>query len=74
MTQAGFDTAIETNCYWATGIEDAKLWLRPLQEVGLKVIEPGDDLFHSRDTNETPGQMAAQAAKELGNNRQYNLC
>ena len=31
VTQAGLDTAIETNCYWATGIEDAKLWLRPLQ-------------------------------------------
>ena len=66
VIQAGFDTAIETNCYWATGIEDAKLWLKPLQEVGLKVIEPGDDLFHCRDSDETPGQMAAQAAQELG--------
>ena len=66
VTQAGFDTAIETNCYWATGVEDAKLWLRPLQEVGLKKIEPGDDPFHHGDTNKSPGQIAAQAAKELG--------
>jgi MoaA/NifB/PqqE/SkfB family radical SAM enzyme len=66
VTQAGFETAIETNCYWATGIEDAKLWLKPLQKVGLKIIEPGDDLFHNKDTNDTPGQMATQAAHELG--------
>jgi MoaA/NifB/PqqE/SkfB family radical SAM enzyme len=66
VTQAGFDTAIETNCYWATGVEDAKLWLRPLQEVGLKIIEPGDDSFHHGDKDKTPGQIAAQAARELG--------
>ncbi|MCP3941111.1 MAG: 4Fe-4S cluster-binding domain-containing protein [Desulfobacteraceae bacterium] len=66
VTQAGFNTAVETNCYWATGVEDAKLWLRPLQEVGLKIIEPGDDSFHHGDIDVTPGQMAAQAARELG--------
>ncbi|MBA3008814.1 MAG: hypothetical protein FP812_01040, partial [Desulfobacula sp.] len=65
VTQAGFDTAVETNCYWATGVEDAKLWLRPLQAVGLKIFEPGDDDFHHRGTGKTPGQMAAQAAGEL---------
>ena len=66
VTQAGFDTAIETNCYWATGVEDAKLWLRPLQAVGLKTIEPGDDAYHHGENDNTPGQMAAQAARELG--------
>jgi MoaA/NifB/PqqE/SkfB family radical SAM enzyme len=71
VTQAGFDTAIETNSYWATGVEDAKLWLRPLQEVGLKTIEPGDDSFHHHNKNlnnqnTTPGRIAAQAAHELG--------
>lgn len=66
VTQAGFETAIETNCYWATGVEDAKLWLEPLQAVGLKTLEPGDDGFHHGKENITPGQMAAQAAGELG--------
>ena len=66
VTEAGFDTAIETNCYWATGVEDAKLWLRPLQKAGLNTLEPGDDPFHHGDTDETPAQMAAQAARELG--------
>ncbi|WDP84756.1 MAG: 4Fe-4S cluster-binding domain-containing protein [Desulfobacter sp.] len=68
VTNAGFETAVETNCYWATGVEDAKLWLGPLQEAGLKTIEPGDDSFHHDDTRTTPGQIAAQAAKALGMN------
>jgi MoaA/NifB/PqqE/SkfB family radical SAM enzyme len=66
VTEAGFDTAIETNCYWSTGVEDAKLWLKPLQEVGLKTIEPGDDAFHYGDDDNNPARMAAQAARELG--------
>jgi len=66
VTKAGFSTAVETNCYWATGIEDAKLWLKPLQKAGLKTIEPGDDPFHHNSDDKSPGQMAAQAAKELG--------
>ena len=67
VTASGFETAVETNCYWATGVEDAKLWLRPLQKAGLKTIEPGDDLFHSGDAkDQTPGQVAARAAGELG--------
>ncbi len=32
----------------------------------MKTIEPGDDPFHHGDANITPGQMAAQAARELG--------
>lgn len=66
VAQAGFDTAVETNCYWATGVEDAKLWLEPLQEAGLKTIEPGDDSYHSEDDADSPAKKAAQAAQELG--------
>ena len=40
--------------------------IRSISFVGLKTIEPGDDPFHHGDTNITPGQMAAQAARELG--------
>jgi len=32
----------------------------------LKKIEPGDDHFHHGDTKKSPGQIAAQAANELG--------
>lgn len=66
VTEAGLETAIETNCYWSTGVEDAKLWLKPLQEVGLNTIEPGDDVFHYGDDDNNPARMAAQAARELG--------
>ena len=66
VTASGFETAVETNCYWATGVEDAKLWLRPLQQAGLHTLEPGDDSFHSDTPRETPGQIAAQAAQALG--------
>lgn len=66
VTEAGFTTAVETNCYWSTGVDDAKLWLRPLQEAGLKTIEPGNDSFHYEDERNNSAQIAARAAEELG--------
>jgi organic radical activating enzyme len=60
----GFKTAIETNSYWATTDEDAELWLKPLHEVGLSILEISDDSFH-HDEEDNPAKRALTAAKRL---------
>ena len=31
----GSKTGIVSNCYWATSVEDAVQWLRPVAEIGI---------------------------------------
>lgn len=62
----GLETGIVTNAYWATSIEDAELWLKPLHELGVSDISMSDDSFHSSDVEESPAQLALVAAKRLG--------
>jgi hypothetical protein len=65
-SKEGYTTAIETNTYWATTVEDAKLWLKPLQEAGLSFLEVSDDNFHHGDETENSAKRAKAAAEELG--------
>lgn len=62
----GYDVAIETNTYWATTEEDAILWLKPLQEAGLSVLEVSDDAFHHGEEIYTTAKRARAAAEKLG--------
>ena len=64
--EKGFKTAIETNSYWATTEEDAELWLKPLYEAGLSILEVSDDVFHHGEEHATPAKYAAAAAQNLG--------
>ena len=41
----GFKTGFITNAYWATSIEDAKEWLKPISEIGISKMIVSDDLF-----------------------------
>ena len=62
-TSLGFATGIVTNGYWATTVDDALLWLRPLTEAGLDKIEISCDIFHGDldpETEEHPGLMASR--------------
>ncbi len=63
--EKGFRTGIVTNAYWATCVEDAKLWLRPFAELGLDDLSLSDDEFHY-EAEQTPAQRARIAAEELG--------
>ena len=47
----GLKTGIVSNCYWATSVEDAQIWLRPLAELGISSLDLSDDLFHSEEGN-----------------------
>ena len=63
---AGFWVGIVSNNYWATSVEDAVEWLRPLTEAGLDSIDVSSDLFHG-DEMETPeSRNALAAANRLG--------
>ncbi len=62
----GFKTGIVTNNYWATSIEDAKLWLKLIIKSGIDDLSLSDDSFHQDDTENNSAKIAAEAAKELG--------
>ncbi|HVN82523.1 MAG TPA: radical SAM protein [Terriglobia bacterium] len=63
---AGFGAGIVTNCYWATSIEDALLWLKPIRELGIADFSISDDDLHRFDKNDHRAEFADQAAQELG--------
>lgn len=63
--ELGFDTGIVTNGYWATAVEDAKVWLRPLAEAGLNRLDISVDDFHGSSEGEQQIHPAVTAAQEL---------
>jgi MoaA/NifB/PqqE/SkfB family radical SAM enzyme len=63
---AGLKAGIVTNAYWATTVEDAELWLRPLCELGVSDLSVSDDQFHSDDERNSPAKKALEAAERLG--------
>jgi hypothetical protein len=62
----GFEAGIVTNAYWATSVEDAVLWLKPLNEAGLSSITMSDDSFHGGDGEDSPAKAALAAARQVG--------
>lgn len=63
---AGFKTGIVTNCYWATAVEDAELWIEPIRNAGIEDLSVSDDEYHHGEVKETPAKRAALAAERLG--------
>jgi MoaA/NifB/PqqE/SkfB family radical SAM enzyme len=63
--QMGFATGVVSNGYWATGREDAWVWLKPLATAGLDRIEVSCDLFHGDEEEVSNAHPASDAAREL---------
>lgn len=63
---AGLDAGIVTNAYWATSLEDALSWLRPLRELGIADLSVSDDDFHRAGERADCGELALRAAGQLG--------
>ncbi len=63
---AGLGTGIVTNSFWATTIEDAEIWLRPLVELGISDLSVSDDSYHHGDLENSPAKRALTAARNLG--------
>lgn len=64
-TEAGFSVGIVTNNYWATTVEDAVEWLRPLAGA-VQDLSLSTDLFHGDEVMNEQARNAMAAAKELG--------
>lgn len=47
-------------------MEDARLWLSPLRDLGIADLSISDDAFHFGQKEETPAQRVLQAAADLG--------
>lgn len=64
--QQGFLAGIVTNGYWANSIPDAKLWLKPLADLGISDLSISDDELHYENIPVTPAANAIVAAHEMG--------
>jgi len=62
----GLKTGIVTNCYWATSVDDAEEWLRPLVEIGVSDLSLSSDLFHGEERMTREADNARTAARRLG--------
>jgi len=62
----GYKTGIVTNAYWATSVDDANEWLRPISEIGISGLSISDDVYHYDLTEENLAKYAYEAARELG--------
>lgn len=61
----GIKSGIVTNAYFATTVEDAILWLKPIAEIKVSDLSVSDDPFHY-DKKDSPAKIATEAAKSLG--------
>jgi hypothetical protein len=62
----GYKIGVVTNAYWVTSEEDAFLWLKPLQELGISDLSISDDEFHYERVKDNPAKIALAVAKKLG--------
>ena len=62
----GLDVGIVSNCFWATSLEDAKVWLAPFAELGLADLSLSSYAYFVEDANEEHLRNAVLAAQELG--------
>jgi hypothetical protein len=64
-TDQGFKTGIVTNAYWATEVEDALAWLRPLAAL-IQDLSVSSDLYHWDEMLSRHARNAQEAAHQLG--------
>ena len=63
--ESGFRVGVVTNSYWATSINDAKIWLGPMAGF-LDDLSLSTDLFHYDERMSKQAYYASEAARELG--------
>ena len=61
----GFQAGVVTNAYWATSVDDALMWLRPLKDLGLSDLGISDDVFHYGEQQDNFAKNAVAAAEKL---------
>lgn len=63
--ECDFRRSIVTNAYWATSVEDAVEWLKPISEIGIDDLAISDDIYHFGEEEENLAKYAFKAAKVL---------
>jgi organic radical activating enzyme len=63
--EKGLRTGMVTNAYWASDVEDALLWLSPLQTNPDFFLHLSDDLYHHESKEDNPARKAYEAAIKL---------
>jgi MoaA/NifB/PqqE/SkfB family radical SAM enzyme len=63
-TEMGFETGIVTNSYWATTVEDAIEWLRPVAGL-IQDLSVSSDIYHWNEKLSQQAQNARLAAEQL---------
>jgi len=61
----GLEWGLVSNCFWATSVEDALVWLRPFKELGVSDLSLSSYAYFVEDADETRLHNAAVAAQEL---------
>ena len=64
--ELGLDAGIVTNCFWATSLEDAKVWLAPFAELGVADLSLSSYAYFVEGADEERLRNAVLAARELG--------
>jgi MoaA/NifB/PqqE/SkfB family radical SAM enzyme len=62
----GFKIEVLSNAYWATCLEDALEWLRPLAELGVADLGLSSDPYHGEDLEAERVKNGIEAATKLG--------
>jgi hypothetical protein len=63
--EKNLEWGLVSNCFWATSVEDARVWLRPFKELGISDLSLSSYAYFVEDADETRLQNAALAAQEL---------
>ncbi len=61
----GLRVGVVTNGYWATAVEDALVWLKPLKEL-IGNLSVSTDLYHWDEVISRQANNAGRAAEQLG--------
>jgi hypothetical protein len=61
----GFNVGVVSNAYWATSLEDAIEWLKPMARL-IRDLSVSSDLFHYSQAISQQSRNAASAAQLLG--------
>ena len=64
--ERGLEWGMVSNCFWATSVEDAKVWLAPFADLGISDLSLSSYAYFVEDADESHLRNAALAAQELG--------
>jgi len=62
----GLEWGMVSNCFWATSVEDAKVWLAPFVDLGISDLSLSSYAYFVEDADEDRLRNAVLAAQALG--------